>query len=91
MSSREFSEWIAYEQIQPGSPLREDIHAALICSVLANVNRTKGKKYKVDDFLLDFSEGKSGRPKTVKALKNKMMAAFKAMGANFVDGRGNNE
>jgi|TARA_R110000824_G_scaffold188467_3_gene369821 hypothetical protein len=55
ISSVEFIEWIAFYQIEPFGPLRNDMVGAQICAVLANINRGKGgKKLSTKDFLFDF-------------------------------------
>lgn len=49
MDSRELSEWIAYDNIEPF----EDGYwqAAMIASVLVNSQRVKGPRAKITDFL----------------------------------------
>lgn len=47
----EFSEWLAYDRIDPIGPERVDYSLAMVASVIANVNRPKGKSpYKVEAF-----------------------------------------
>lgn len=61
ISSREFTEWIAYNRIEPFGEKRADIRSAIVASVIANVNRDKKKKpspFKTDDFMPEF-EGES--------------------------------
>lgn len=53
MSSREFTEWLAYYELEPFGEQRADLRAALIASVIANAHRDPKKKpYKAADFLL---------------------------------------
>lgn len=53
MDSHELSEWVAFDAVEPIGGLRGDINAALICTLLANINRKRGSKaLKVEDFLL---------------------------------------
>ena len=75
MSSKEFSEWIAYEAISPGEPVRGDVRSALIAHVVANAApRKKGRRpFDIKDFILNFTP-KMQHPKTFKDLKLKMMA-----------------
>jgi hypothetical protein len=54
MSSAEFVEWQAYQQLDgPLSPWREDWRAALIASTVVNVNidPKKQRRYAADDLL----------------------------------------
>ena len=51
MTSREFAEWMIYFQIEPFGPARQDYHAALISTVVANSN---GNKMTPDDFIKPF-------------------------------------
>lgn len=54
MSSREFSEWIAYDSIDPGEPERGDYRHAMLSCLVANLLRWKGPKLKLKNFLPDF-------------------------------------
>lgn len=66
IDSREFGEWIAYNQISPGGPERADARAALIACTVANATPRKGgRRYKIKDFLLNF--GKQAAPVRRKA------------------------
>lgn len=57
MTSEELSMWKAYENIEPFGEVRADLRAALICSVLANVNRGKNTKpFTTADFMLNFDK-----------------------------------
>lgn len=53
MSARLFAEWKAYCAIEPFGPPADFYQAALVASMLANVNRTKkGQKvYTPEDFM----------------------------------------
>jgi hypothetical protein len=42
MPAREFLEWIEYERIEPFGQWRDNWHAALIASLIANANRRPG-------------------------------------------------
>jgi len=62
MSSREFTEWEAFNRISPGEPERSDLQSALICMVIANMLKgRKGRTFEIGDFLLRF------KPKKVQA------------------------
>lgn len=56
MSSRELSEWMAYERVAgPLGGQRIDVAAALISATIANVNREpRTQAYPVTDFLVDW-------------------------------------
>jgi hypothetical protein len=51
MSSRELTEWIAYNAIQPFGDTRSDLRSAIIASTVANCHRTSGTPFKVADFM----------------------------------------
>lgn len=76
ISSREFTQWVAKERIDPGNPLRDDIRTALICWTIHSTVRGalggKGKAPQISDFLLKFEE-KNKRFQDPEVLKAKMM------------------
>ena len=80
MSSREFTEWMVYAQIEPFGPVRQDYHASLISTVIANSN---GNKMKPEDFIKPFKyETKQKPPPPTEKFsekQEKMMSLFKAM------------
>ena len=80
MSSREFAEWMVYSQIEPFGPVRQDYHASLISTVIANSN---GGKMKPDDFIKPFEFEKKQEPppdpEKFSEKQEKMMSLFKAM------------
>ena len=52
IDSREFSEWIAYDAIDPIGPDRPERNSAQVCAVIANSVRGKGDKaWHMKDFL----------------------------------------
>lgn len=54
ISSRELSEWMAFDRIEPVGDRRLDVLAAMVMCLLANVNRNPKKRkkpYQVDEFL----------------------------------------
>ena len=72
IDSAEFAEWMAFNSIEPFGEERADVRSAMICCLLANINRGKGKKaYKISDFMLDF-----GRKKTDQQDWREMKAIF---------------
>ena len=55
ISSRELSEWAAFDAQEPIGERRVDLLVAYLMSLIANVNRGKDQKaFEVKDFLLDF-------------------------------------
>ena len=57
ISSRQFSEWIAYQNIEPFGEWRADLRSGIIASTIANANR--GKKQtavKPSDFMPEFKK-----------------------------------
>ncbi|MFJ6659716.1 DUF4035 domain-containing protein [Streptomyces sp. NPDC091377] len=58
-TSRELAEWQAYETLTgPLGPVRGDIQAALIASVIAGVNRGRGRAPKIEDFVIRWDRTK---------------------------------
>jgi len=56
LDSRELSEWMAYDQIEPLGEWRADLRAGIVAATLANVNRGKAQKpFKPEDFMPDFA------------------------------------
>lgn len=54
ISSEEFTYWIAYDRLDPIGNLHQDYNAALVALTTAQVHAKKGKKLKIQDFVLDF-------------------------------------
>jgi len=74
ISAREFSEWLAYGQIEPWGEQRADMRNALVCCILANAHRGKNQAaFKVDDFMPEFDRQKP----SPEALKQKFEALAK--------------
>lgn len=62
MSYAEFVDWQAYYLIEPFGGVRDDLHAALVVAMLANVNRDPKKHkaaYKVSEFMPDWWKDKA--------------------------------
>ena len=60
VSSRELTEWMAYERLTgPLGGERADHHAALVAQTVANVNRGKrARRHKLSDFLIKWHQQK---------------------------------
>lgn len=55
IDSREYAEWIAYDQIEPIGPERGDLQAAIVASTIANVNRSsRSRAFTPDQFMPRF-------------------------------------
>lgn len=61
MSAREFTWWLALHQKQPRGVERDNFHAALIASIIANTHAPKGKTFSVQDFMHVDAETKKER------------------------------
>jgi len=64
MSSHEFTEWQAYDLLEPIGTSRLDYLAGVICATIANVNRDPDKvpdPYKPEDFIPKFQPEFLGR------------------------------
>lgn len=59
MDSRELTEWMAFDRVEPIGGRRSDFQAAIIASTVANSNRGKGRALKPDDFVPEY-----GAPET---------------------------
>ncbi len=57
IDSREFSEWLAYDEVEPFGERRADLRSGIIAATVANVSRPKGRRvYKPKDFMPDFEK-----------------------------------
>lgn len=71
MSSRDISEAMAYDKLNPFGESRSDLRAGIIASVIANANKGKGAKtFTPQDFMPKFG------PEKKKSLKHQIMEAF---------------
>jgi len=75
MDSLELSEWMAFASLEPLDGDRGDIHAAQVCSVLANQWRSKEQKpVEVVDFIPDWYAVQKPKKSNFDAFKAWMMA-----------------
>ena len=72
MTSRELSEWIAYDNVDPFGEVRDDLRTGIECATLAQINGTKNAKPK--DFMPDF---RPREQQTVSDMKARFERAFK--------------
>ena len=55
ISDKEFMEWMAFDRLDPIGPDRGDLHAGIIASTVANVNRGKDSQpFDAADFMPEF-------------------------------------
>lgn len=53
MPSSELAEWMAFYEMEPFGPERDNMHSAMICSLLYNANRAKNQQpLLATDFML---------------------------------------
>lgn len=62
MSSREYAEWLAFTRHEPIGDQRRDLQTAGLMALIVNVNRIKGQKAKVQDFMPVFWPGQDAVP-----------------------------
>ncbi len=51
INSTEFSEWVAFNNIEPFTVNKVEQMLAVVCSILANTHRKRNKPYGPEDFL----------------------------------------
>ena len=86
IDSAEFSEWMAYYQLEPFGEERADLRNAQLCCLYANSKTKKGKRYKLKDFMPRFEkESPEDRNKRIRAT----LMAFAAAQNRMVKQRGN--
>ena len=67
IDSHELAEWMAFFRLNPFGERRADIRAALISSVIANVNRGKDQPpFKVEDFIIKYDQPELDEPERVQ-------------------------
>jgi hypothetical protein len=82
MSSREFSEWMAYYELEPWGEERADLRQAMTTSAVHNSiqAQTKHPKWTTPEQFMPFSEkaqtptAEDGAPAPPEVLKDKLMA-----------------
>ena len=80
MSSREFTEWLAYARLEPFGPEADDQRMAQLMALIANVNRDP-KRRKVPFTPDDFMPQRGPRPAVeVETLRPRIDAAMAAFG-----------
>ena len=73
ISSQEYTEWLAYYQIDPWGEERSDLRNAMLAMLLANQYRSKGRRaFKIEDFIPKF--GRERKRQTAEEAKRVLMA-----------------
>jgi hypothetical protein len=85
MGSREFTEWLAYNQLEPFGHPRLEYGHALVAATIANVNRdpkVRREPFEVDDFLPTFNRFDSEQREINRRekLSQKLMNMFRTLG-----------
>jgi len=75
MDSYEIQEWIEYSKVEP-LEYRDDLRAGMICAVVANAHRTKGKAFKPEDFMPEIVKKEEQTWQQQKAVVEMLNAAF---------------
>jgi len=86
MSSSEFSEWQAYNTLEPFGEDRADLRMGILAATTVNMLKGKGKPAKVTDFIPQFGRDRVD-PEKVLRTKLKQIAlihnaTFKGQGKN---------
>ena len=75
MDSRELTEWMAYDVVEPFGDGRGDVQAGVVASTIANIHRAKSARpYRPTDFVPRF-----GEPPPPEATPEEALAATMAM------------
>jgi len=79
VDSRELTEWMAFDAIEPIGSWRDDYNSGMLCSLLANINRRKGAAPIPPQAFMPFM------PKEEDFLTDdeKMLRMFQGMAANM--------
>jgi hypothetical protein len=67
MSHKEFTRWMAFYSLQPFGPRRDNIHAAMIASTVANCHSEK--RFTTKDFMIS-DEVEDSKSKTMNFIAN---------------------
>jgi Protein of unknown function (DUF4035) len=77
ITGKQLAEWQAYDRLDPFGYERLDLHAGIIASTDANINRgKKGTAYEVSDFMPHFGPRKRKTREQLKAALMAFVAAY---------------
>lgn len=84
LGPRRLAEWLAYSELEPFGPAREDLRAGLVAAVVANTSfgRGKGSKtHKPSDFFANLADdGGPARRMGADDMAEQAMAMTRSMG-----------
>lgn len=71
MPAAQFAEWLAYYSVEPFGEERADLRNAILCRLVANALRGKGRRAEVEDFMPKFGrdEETSDEARMIEAAK----------------------
>jgi len=79
VSSPEFTEWLAYYELEPFGPYADDLRHGVLASLFANTFRAQGStEKKPADFMLSADLG-APKQQSVEEMQHRLRMAFKAM------------
>jgi len=76
IDSAEFSEWIAFDKIEPFGEQRADLRAGIVSATMANM-WSKGKRLVPADFMPTFDQGHAREQQSIGDMKARLLAAAK--------------
>lgn len=79
MGAGEFAEWVAFLEVEPVGGVRDDLHTAMLMTLLANANRDRKrhpKPFALQEFWPDFWKTPDAEKKVDPAA---IMAKFKLL------------
>lgn len=80
IDSREFAEWIAFGELEPFGPERDDLRSAIVASTVANANRGRGQRaFTPADFMPRFAGAADSKQQSVAEMQHRIKMAFKGM------------
>jgi hypothetical protein len=88
VTSREFAEYMAFHELEPFGPEREDLRAGIVASTIANANRDPKKHgpYTADDFMPRYGAADVDDEPDEEELAAKIERAFAALGGPVTTG-----
>lgn len=80
ITGNEFSEWIAYMELEPFGEERGDLRSAIVAMTMANAWRKKGARlFKPEDFMPDFDGSRRKAKRLTDSNWRSQRAGMKAM------------
>lgn len=82
IDSREFAEWMAYEDVEPDSPARRDYRAGIVAAAVANAHfpRKTGPPWSWGDWFFDTEPGRAAasvKPSPVRQTQAEIAARLR--------------